>query len=146
MEVEARRVRRIRPTAASKVRAKGKLMDESLLDGYLKVIADNNKEIAALQKEQNDALAVLLKTMQANKLKNWEIPDARAEVVIPQGRSSSVIDPENYYKLVSKEDFFESIKVSIEKAKKHLGTKELAKITEVTPGKRGEPTLSIEYR
>jgi hypothetical protein len=143
-EAEAPRVRRIRVTG-SKGREKP-LMDRDLLNSALKRIADNNAEIAELQREQAAITANLLKMMQANKLKEWEIKEAVAKIVIPQGRATNEIDAEAFYKLVSEEDFFDSIKVSMEKAKKHLGKKELEKITTTTPGKLGEPKLDFEYR
>ena len=142
--MEGKRIRRIRPTTASKLRTR--IVDEPFLNKTLSIIAENNTKIAELQKQQRDAEAVMLKAMKANRLLTWEVPGAEASVVIPQGRASRFIDPKEYFKLVTKDDFFESIKVSSEQAKKNLSEKELAKISTVTPGKPGEPTLEVKYR
>lgn len=145
MDLETKRVRRIRPTTASKVKDR-KLIDGDLLDEYLTQIAENNEKLAQLTREQNDAMAAMFKVMRANKLSSWEVPQAKALIAIPQGRDSKVIQPREFYDLVSEEEFFGSIRVLSEKAKECLSKKELDKITDTTPGKPGAPRLDIEYR
>lgn len=145
MDTETTRVRRIRPTAKSKMR-RGELIDSDLLNGYLNQIAENNEKLAQLQREQNDAMSLLFKTMKSNRLDEWETAKALAKIVTPKGRATNFIDPEKYAETVSEEDFYASVKVSMEQAKKYLSQKELEKITTTTPGKDGEPKLEIDFR
>lgn len=83
-----------------------------------------------------------------------EGPDAHVEALFnvetPMGRSSTVIDPEKYFALIDKnlisyEDFFNSVSVSITKARDYLGEKQIEKIGEVTPAKTKDPVLKTQY-
>jgi len=69
-----------------------------------------------------------------------------ASIVNPIGRSSSFIDPRDYEKLVKKEEFYNSVKVIMEKAKMYISTLQLAKIKQVIPGEMKPETLVIEWK
>jgi hypothetical protein len=76
--------------------------------------------------------------------------EALFNVETPLGRSSTVIDPEKYFALIDKnlishEDFFNSVSVSITKARDFLGEKQIEKIGEVTPAKKKDPVLKTQY-
>lgn len=68
----------------------------------------------------------------------------RAYHETPSGRSTSVIDPAKYRKLVSDRDFMASVSVLKKNAEKFLGSKELGKITTTYPPAPKEPVLKID--
>ncbi len=137
--------RRVRLTRARK---------EEISSGDVKVLLDDlttkmrdaqakinasARELAALEKQAFEA-------MQAAKLGNHSCPAGDLAVTVPSGRSSTYIDPRQYYKAVdSPDDFFDSVKVTMKDAKKNLSGKEFDAIAEVTPGKPGSPVLKTEY-
>ncbi len=137
--------RRVRLTRARK---------EEISSGDVKVLLDDlttkmrdaqakinasARELAALEKQAFEA-------MQAAKLAKHSSAAGDLEVKVPSGRSSTYIDPRQYYKAVdSPDDFFDSVKVTMKDAKKNLSGKEFDAIAEVTPGKPGSPVLKTEY-
>ena len=66
------------------------------------------------------------------------------EITIPLGRPSRTIDKKKYAKLVSKEQFNDTIEVMIGKAQKILSKLQLEAISIWTPGKEGTPTYSFK--
>lgn len=92
--------------------------------------------------------------------KTWQVhPDfeyegqhveAQLGVETPVGRATTTIDPEQYFamidkKLISHENFFDSVSVSITKARNFLGEKQIEKIGETTLPAKKDPVLKTQY-
>jgi len=98
------------------------------------------KSLAITQKAEMEELLYLMQTHHKVEVANAY---GEAKVVIPAGRKSTWIDPKKFFKKVPEGDFFASITVGMEKAKKVLSEKEIASISTVTPAVPGEPALKI---
>lgn len=61
-----------------------------------------------------------------------------------KGNAKNVVDPKGFKEAAGENAFWSVVNVPIGEAKKHLGEKELAAITETTPGKMGEPVYSFK--
>lgn len=61
------------------------------------------------------------------------------------GRSTTVVDPEQYWQRVSQEDFFSSISVKVTEARKCMGEKELQSISTVIPGEVKPAEVKTKY-
>jgi len=141
-----KRIRRIRvaPERAPRIRIPD--AEQTKMENLLHSIAHYQESVATLEatiKEDMDALFLMMKTYQINDL---SVVGAEAAIVTPMGRSSSHIDPEQFYRRVVEEDFFACVEVLKTRAEKVLSGKELAQITEVVPGKKGEPKLVVKRR
>lgn len=145
MEKRIRRVRAVRePAPARGIRIPE--ADRRKMDDLLQSIADAEHEIAVKTATKAEDEAELFKLMRTYKMDKLSIEDATAEVVTPTGRSSSVIDAREFHDLVEEDDFYACIDVVKNRAEKVLSTRELEKITETTPGKKGDPKLVVKRR
>ena len=119
--------------------------DIDKLNGMLYDIAATMDSIEAqgarLVQMKEDAF----KEMKRLGLKEQKNGRCDAEIVRPSGRSSTLIDPREYQEAVADDDaFFDSISVSVTKAKDHLSGKELAAVSKVTPAVPGQPALKVK--
>ena len=63
----------------------------------------------------------------------------------PPVRSTTVVDPEQYWQRVSQEDFFSSISVKVTEARQCMGEKELQSISTVIPGQEKPAEVKTKY-
>lgn len=76
--------------------------------------------------------------------------EAQFRVETPVGRSTTKIDPEQYFQLIDSnqityEDFFNSVSVSITKAREYLGEKQIERIAETKLPQKKDPVLKTEF-
>lgn len=62
----------------------------------------------------------------------------------PQGRGSTVIDPQKFKKFAGDEAFWKCCKIGVTEAKAFVSEKEMTKVATFTPGKPGKPEVVIE--
>lgn len=104
-------------------------------------------QVELLSVEVAQKKQALFEGMKKAKIKEPLITESGtiAEIVTPVGRAENVIDPEGFYKLVGNDkDFFSAVRVYSDKAKSLLSGKELAGITNSTPGQAKPEELSIK--
>lgn len=141
MTIRIRRVR-ARPAPRLLVPASEKVKMQELLQSIAEI--DRNLERLKAEREEKAAeLYLMMKTYQQDAL---EVEEAVASRVTPMGRSSSHIDARAFAELVEEDDFYACVEVIKNRAEKVLSGKELAAITEVTPGRPGEETIVIKRR
>lgn len=139
---EKRRMR-VRRKASRVVPPNGKDIDH--LNGVLYSLAATEEHILALQADASQYRDDAFKEMKRLGIKEHKNGRCDAEIVRPAGRSSTKIDPCEYHQAVgSDEAFYDSVSVSVGKAKEHLSGKELANVSTVTPAKAGEPVLKTK--
>jgi hypothetical protein len=139
---EKRRMR-VRRKASKIIPPNGKDIDK--LNGLLYSIAATEEQILALQAESVQLRDDTFKEMKRLGLKEQKNGRCDAEIVRPAGRSKTEIDPREYQEAVEDDDaFYDSISVSVSKAKEHLSGKELANVSKVTPATPGNPTLKLK--
>jgi hypothetical protein len=146
-QVTVQRVRRVRISGQIKVQPKSVREDDAAkMRQLLKSIANRNATIRQQAELAADEQKQLLFLMKTYRIPLYTHGDDVAEIKIPTGRATNTIDPKLYWDRVDEEAFFDSVRVSNEKAKKHLSGKELDEITDTTPGKKGEETLEIRKK
>ena len=139
---EKRRMR-VRRKASKVIPPNGKDIDK--LNGMLYSIAATEEQILALQAQSVQLRDETFKEMKRLGLKEQKNGRCDAEIVRPAGRSKTEIDPREYQEAVQDEDaFYDSISVSVSKAKEHLSGKELSSVSKVTPATPGNPTLKVK--
>lgn len=131
---------RTRPVATTKIEAG----DAKAMDSMLKSISRIDSEIAARHAEREVTVKKLWKLMKTYKLSTHSAHGVIANVFRPKGRASATIDPHEYRKLVSDDDFMDSIRVMKAEAEKNLSKKELERITDVTAATLGEETIEVK--
>lgn len=115
------------------------------LNGVLYSIAATEEHILSLQADASRLRDDAFKEMKRLGLKEHKNGRCDAEIVRPSGRSKTEIDPREYQEAVTDDDaFYDSISVSVSKAKEHLSGKELAAVSKVTPASPGDPTLKLK--
>ena len=116
---------------------------------------------AAFQKAETELKMAEEKLFEAmSATKTWQVhPDfehddqhleAQFNVETPIGRSTTTIDPEQYFQLIDSnqithEDFFNSISVSITKAREYLGEKQIERIAETKLPEKKDPVLKTQF-
>jgi hypothetical protein len=139
---EKRRMR-VRRKASSIIPPNGDDLDK--LNGMLYSIAATEEQILALQASSVQLRDDTFKEMKRLGLKEQKNGRCDATIVRPAGRSQTKIDPREYQEAVADEDaFYDSISVSVTKAKEHLSGKELANVSKVTPAVPGTPVLKVK--
>lgn len=131
-----RRVRRVRSAPVD--------AGSEEIDSLMKSIANAEDAITALSAKVKKETQRLYELLVVAKETTHQCGELVAGVVIPAGRSSTVIDARKFYNEVDEDDFFDSVTVSVTKAKQVLSERMLAKISKVTPGTPGEPTVKIK--
>lgn len=102
-------------------------------------------QIEVLQEDLKKAKESMQNTMMSIGVAEVRGLHSLAEVVTPQGRASTVIDPEAYYQKVELSEFFDSVKVLKTQATSYLSGKELQSISKTTPGKPKDPVLKVTH-
>lgn len=120
--------------------------DLRAMDSILKSISKIDLEVRQRQVAREESVKKLRKLMKTYKLSVHEAHGMIASVFRPAGRSTSTVDPYDYQKLVTDEEFMSTVKVQITEAKKVLPEKELLKITQTTPAKLGEETIEVKAK
>ncbi len=138
---EKRRMR-VRRKASKILPPNGKDIDH--LNGMLYSIAATEEQILALQAQAVQLHEETFKEMKRLGLKEQKNGRCDAEIVRPAGRSKTEIDPREYQEAVDDDAFYDSVSVSISKAKEHLSGKELAAVSKVTPATPGNPVLKVK--
>ncbi len=138
---EKRRMR-VRRKASKVIPPNGKDIDK--LNGMLYSIAATEEQILALQAQSVQLRDETFKEMKRLGLKEQKNGRCDAEIVRPAGRSKTEIDAREYQEAVDDDAFYDSISVSVSKAKEHLSGKELAGVSKVTPATPGNPTLKVK--
>lgn len=149
MATAARKVRtrkkRIRPRQAKKGPSQTQIRKA---EDMLLVVRDLMIEMEALGVALASEKAELEKHMKKCGIDKVALDDdasAVAEVKAPTQRTSTVIDPQQFYSACSTEtDFFNSIQVLVTKAKEVLSGKEIDAISEKIVGEKKPPTLSVK--
>lgn len=120
--------------------------DIDKLNGLLYSIASVQEDMQALSAQDSLMRAEAFKEMKRLGLKEHINGRCDAEIVRPAGRSKTEIDPREYHEALAEDEeaFYDSISVSVGKAKEHLSGKELSNVSRVTPAKSGEPTLKLK--
>ena len=131
-----RRVRRVRPVPVD--------AHSEEIESLMKSIANAEDAIASLSAKVKNETQRLYSLLVAAKETTHQCGDLVADVVIPAGRSSTLIDPRKFYNEVKEDDFFDSVIVSVTKARQVLPERTLAKISKVTPGTTGEPIVKLK--
>lgn len=114
-------------------------------------IADKLKAISNAYKEIDEATARIdacSKVIEA-RLKSVNMTEfsdgvLRAAIEDTYSRQSTYIDPKKFRAAVESEQFWSSVKVILEEASKHLSKTELAKLSDVTPGKKTGTRFTVK--
>ncbi len=115
------------------------------LDGMLHSIAAKEETIIAMSAQVVSMREEAFKEMKRLGLKEHKNGRVEAAIVRPAGRSKTEIDAREYHEAVIDDDiFYDSITVSVSKAKEHLSGKELNNVATVTPAKPGDPMLKLK--
>ena len=130
--------------STSAVRVKESIVEEGLTEA-LKQLAKNHAALVAAQQEDVALKAKIYELMQIANVQTFAHGAVTASVTRPKGRDTNVIDPRGYHRLVTDDEFYDTVTVGITKAKTVLTQTELAKVTTIKPGKLGEPELVIAY-
>jgi hypothetical protein len=83
----------------------------------------------------------LLPAFRAAGVETWPGKEGSADIKIPMGNGSTVIDVYAFRDIVTDEDFMEAVTVTKAAALKCLSGKELDSVSEVTAGKPKSPIL-----
>lgn len=139
---EKRRMR-VRRKANRVVPPNGNDIDK--LNGMLYSIAATEDQILALQAQSVQLRDDTFKEMKRLGLKEQKNGRCDAEIVRPAGRSQTKIDPREYQEAVADDEaFYDSVSVSVTKAKEHLSGKELAAVSRITAAVPGTPALKVK--
>lgn len=133
---QVRRIRRRTAAAPSELAGNIEIL--------MKSIANATDAMAALKVKIDTETATLCELMAKAREDKHEYGDLVAERFKPSGRSSTVIDPRKFYNTVEEDDFFDSVTVSVTKAKGILSERALAKISNTIPGTPGAETVKIK--
>lgn len=114
----------------------------------LKLISQNNAIIDDAKMETDKLTAEIDELMRKHKLNGITDGKLVAELVEQFTRESRFIDPQRFHAACVREaDFWACIEVMVTKAKEVMGTKELDKISKITPSKSQGVVLKIkEYK
>lgn len=137
-----RRRRRIRRTAR---RISGR-RDSPKIEKLKKMqnrLIELETEISVKQAQAAEMREDILQFMLAQKIDECSIDTGKLEIDVPSGRSVTKVDPREFFEYVGEDEFFDSISVSVTKAREHLSDKELKSISETTPAKTQEPRLKL---
>lgn len=140
-------VRRVRRRTEASVAQAGNEIDfkkRKEIGELIELVMQRKREVANSTLDLQDAEARLLAAMQEMKLVETKEGSYIATVERPAGRTSNTVDPKAFFNLVSREEFFSAISVSMTEAKRVLPSKTLEKITTKVAGKAGEPRVKVE--
>jgi hypothetical protein len=115
-----------------------KHIEESLQAYY-----DISGDVAILTAKLHELEQSMYQQMKEFGIDKVMLDKIMAERYTPKGRVTNVVDPAGYQALVSQSEFYDSISVSMTKAKKYLSGKQLEKITTVIPPESKEETIKI---
>ena len=143
-----RRVRTARTTTKSPSRARQKVTGASeklKLDTLTREMRDAQRSIDAAQRVLALKCKEAFETMRAAKIDSHSCAQGDLKIKVPSGRSSTYIAPKEFHEMVDDDEFYESVSVSVTKARKHLSGKEINEIAKVTPAVPGAPRLDYEF-
>lgn len=124
-------------------------VDLKTIESLMSAVVSARSELESLQanlKRDTDALLAAMKEAGITRHELDGLVHIVAELQRSPGRATNVVDPKAYRGLVSEQDFYESISVSVTKARELVPGKQLAAITKHTPGKPGEETVKVTVR
>lgn len=144
MQTTVRRIRRRTDANVAQAGNEINFKKRKELGDLIELVVQRKREASEAALGLQDAEARLLAAMQDMKLVETKEGPYIATVERPAGRSTNTVDPKAFYDLVSEDDFFAAVSVSMTEAKKVLPTKTLEKITTTVPGKAGDPRVKVE--
>jgi hypothetical protein len=115
------------------------------LDSITAKMRDAEDTMLAAQHELENLREKAQATMKAARLETHSCAAGDLKIVVPSGRSSTYISPKLFQEFVTPEEFLESVKISVTKAREYLSGKEMNDIAEVTPAKPGKPVLKTKF-
>lgn len=124
---------RVANNAASRAQADRSVRNE--IDEQLQLIASLDIEIDQLMEKLQGAHAKIEKLMSQGKINDHSDGNYNASIVEVFSRQKTVIDPKRFKAQVGEKEFWACVEVPVGKAEEILGKKELARISDVTPGK-----------
>ena len=113
------------------------------IEESLKAYYDISKEVNILTAKLRELEQSMYQEMKEFSIDKVMLDKIMAERHTPKGRVTNIVDPVGYQELVSSADFYDSISVSLTKAKKYLSGKQLEKITTVIPPEPKGETIKI---
>lgn len=119
-------------------------LDKSRMTTLVNNISNHMLSVEALTAEINTMMPQLDELMSRFNMRQYAGTAGIAEYVAQQGRAVNTVDPAGYADLVSAEDFYASISVSITKAKQFLSERELKKVTTTIPAETKPPKLVVK--
>lgn len=123
--------------------AKNKLLHEDKIRRLTNSIANAQEEAAALEAKIKNEKKELDRLMDIDRIDTYTTRIAVAEHVASAGKTVNVIDGPKFHERVGDKDFYESITVSVTKAKNLVPLKELETMTTSIPPKPGVPKLRV---
>lgn len=135
------RIKRVRVQKETPKAKKISVIDQEELHKYLKSISRAEIEMGRVANQRSIEVDELFKLLKIHGLTKWANKHGNAEITRTKGRDSNTIDVHAYRKLVTDEDFMDSIKVSSTEAKKVLPEKQLKEITDTVTGVMGSEFL-----
>lgn len=134
-----------RPSVAAARRTRPVKIDTTEeIQEQLQLIANLDRQMEDLQRNRAAAIETIQGLYKQGSAE--VVSDGIYEVKMhtPQGRSSTVIDPQKFKKFAGDEAFWKCCKIGVTEAKTFVSEKEMTKVATVTPGKPGEPEVVIE--
>jgi len=128
---------------ARRMRSEGVPSDPSHVEALMQSIAEWQDQIASLATAIKDAEINLQSQMHSLGVTEHQYNGIEAALVRPAGRSSTVIDPQKFRKLVEEKVFYACISVSVTKAKTEVAQKTLDKISKTTPATPGPEKVVV---
>jgi hypothetical protein len=113
------------------------------IEESLKAYYDISKEVNILTAKLRELEQSMYQEMKEFSIDKVMLDKIMAERHTPKGRVTNIVDPVGYQELVSSADFYDSISVSLTKAKKYLSGKQLEKITTVIQPEPKEETIMV---
>lgn len=136
-------VRTARRVGSAVVRDQERSKDRERILAALKSISEADAAIDRAQEAKDAALAQIEELMKLHKIPVIDDGRLLAEIAERYTRQSMTIDPKKFRNKVGAKDFWECIDVAVVKARRVLGEKELASISDVVPAKSTGFHLSV---
>lgn len=141
-ERQTRPVRRVLNNAASRFHAANAAREQ--ITEQLKLISQAEHEIDKAQAIITEATAKINELMRQNNLQMHSNGVHSAVIEETFTRQSTHIDPKKFRAAVSADVFWDCIEVAVGKAREHMTSRELDKISDVVPAKSTGYRLKIK--
>lgn len=128
-----------------RVRRRSRVSSEAVeaIKTKVREVGEMQERVDELQAQIKERMEELNAEMDAIQLDHIESGTFEAVHEVPRSNSISYVDPRDAYKLLEDDEFFECIKVQMQKLGEYLSGKQIEKIKHVEPAKEKDPVLKV---